>query len=72
MSTYYDLYETPDPSGEGKKRPLHARVRSKGTITAKEFQERLMKEQHIHTPWSWELCKLSAMRWATGSPKVTM
>ena len=43
MSTYYDLYETPDPSGEGKKKPLHARVRSKGTITAKEFQERLMK-----------------------------
>jgi len=40
MSTYYDLYETPDPSGEGKKKPLHARVRSKGTITAKEFQER--------------------------------
>ena len=34
MSTYYDLYETPDPSGEGKKKPLHARVRSKGTITA--------------------------------------
>ena len=47
MSTYYDLYETPDPSGEGKKKPLHARVRSKGTITAKEFQERLMKEQHM-------------------------
>ena len=66
MSTYYDLYETPDPSGEGKKKPLHARVRSKGTITAKEFQERLMKEQHMPH------AKLSAMRWATGSPKVTM
>ncbi|MEI3458358.1 MAG: HU family DNA-binding protein [Bacteroides cellulosilyticus] len=47
MSTYYDLYETPDPSGEGKKKPLHARVRSKGTITAKEFQERMVKEQHM-------------------------
>ena len=47
MSTYYDLYETPDPSGEGKKKPLHARVRPKGTITAKEFQERVMKEQHM-------------------------
>lgn len=47
MSTFYDLYETPDPSGEGKKKPLHARVHSKGTITAKEFQERVMKEQHM-------------------------
>lgn len=47
MSTYYDLYETPDPSGAGKKKPLHARVYPKGTITAKEFQERVMKEQHM-------------------------
>ena len=61
MSTFYDLYETPDPSGEGKKKPLHARVHSKGTITAKEFQERVMKEQHM-----------PAMRWATGLPKATM
>lgn len=72
MSTYYDLYETPDPSGEGKKKPLHARVRSKGTITAKEFQERLMKEQHMPHAMVVELCKPSAMHWATGSPKVTM
>ena len=47
MSTFYDLYETPDPSGEGKKKPLHARVHSQGTITAQEFQERVMKEQHM-------------------------
>ncbi|WP_244436414.1 HU family DNA-binding protein [Bacteroides timonensis] len=47
MSTYYDLYETLAPSGEGKKKPLHARVRPKDTITAKEFQERVIKEQHM-------------------------
>ena len=38
MSTYYDLYETPDPSGEGKKKPLHARVRSKALSLQRSFR----------------------------------
>ena len=35
------------PVAKERKKPLHARVRPKGTITAKEFQERVMKEQHM-------------------------
>ena len=35
------------PVAKERKKPLHARVRSKGTITAKEFQERMVKEQHM-------------------------
>lgn len=26
MSTYYDLYETPDVQNTGEKQPLHARI----------------------------------------------
>lgn len=51
MSAYYDLYETPAPKGRGESeptpKPLHARIHSKGTITAEEFIERVVKEQHM-------------------------
>lgn len=47
MSTYYDLFETPDPSGEDEKKPLHARVCSKGTIKGKDFLNQVAKEQHM-------------------------
>lgn len=51
MSAYYDLYETPAPKGGDdttpKSKPLHARIHSKGTITAEEFIERVVKEQHM-------------------------
>ena len=75
MSTYYDLYETPDPSGEGKKKPLHARVRSKGTITAKEFQERLMKEQnaaHVKELMQSAKFKVTTTKTSKKSVKVTV
>lgn len=39
MSAYYDLYQTPDPSGEEDKKKLHARILPKGTITADKFFE---------------------------------
>lgn len=39
MSAYYDLYQTPDPSGEEGKQLLHARILPKGTITAGKFLE---------------------------------
>ena len=45
MSAYYDLYETPVPEGEEPK-SLHARVCSKGTISGKEFMERVFREEH--------------------------
>ena len=46
MSAYYDLYETPVPEGEEPK-SLHARVCSKGTISGKEFMERVFREEHM-------------------------
>ena len=46
MSAYYDLYETPVPEGEEPK-SLHARVCSKGTISGKEFMERVFREEQI-------------------------
>lgn len=46
MSAYYDLYETPVPEGEEPKL-LHARVCSKGTISGKEFMERVFREEHM-------------------------
>nr|WP_302831508.1 HU family DNA-binding protein [uncultured Bacteroides sp.] len=46
MSVYYDLYETPVPNGEDKK-PMHARICSKGTIPAKMFINQVAKEQHM-------------------------
>lgn len=39
MSAYYDLYQTPDPSGESEEPKLHARILPKGTITANKFFE---------------------------------
>lgn len=39
MSAYYDLYQTPDPSGESEEPKLHARILPKGTITADKFLE---------------------------------
>lgn len=39
MSAYYDLYQTPDPSGEEDKKKLHARILPKGTIIADKFFE---------------------------------
>lgn len=47
MSTYYDLYKTPDPSGDDEQKPLHARVCSKGTISGKEFMNQVCREQHM-------------------------
>ena len=46
MSAYYDLYETPVPEGEEPK-SLHARVCSKGTISGKEFMERVFREEYM-------------------------
>ena len=43
---YYDLYETPVPEGEEPK-SLHARVCSQGTISGKEFMERVFREEHM-------------------------
>ena len=34
---YYNLYETPDPTGKGERKPLHARAVIRGKITAKEL-----------------------------------
>lgn len=39
MSAYYDLYQTPDPSGESEEQKLHARILPKGTIYADKFLE---------------------------------
>lgn len=39
MSAYYDLYQTPDPTGESEEPKLHARILPKGTITADKFFE---------------------------------
>ena len=39
MSAYYNLYQTPDPSGEEDKKKLHARILPKGTITADKFRD---------------------------------
>lgn len=47
MSAYYDLYETPVPEDSDKTAPLHARIYSKGTISAETFIERVVKEQHM-------------------------
>ena len=52
MSAYYDLYETPVPEGEEPK-SLHARVCSKGTISGKEFMERVFVKNICPTPWLW-------------------
>ena len=46
MSVYYDFYETPVPEGEEPK-PLHARVRSKGTISGKDFMNQVFREEHM-------------------------
>ena len=39
MSTYYDLYETPDVQNTGEKQPLHARIVPSGTYSKKDFIE---------------------------------
>lgn len=46
MSIYYDLYETPVREGE-ERRPLHARVCSKGTISGETFLEQVAQDHHI-------------------------
>jgi len=46
MSTYYDLYETPSRKGD-EPNPLHARVRSKGTISGKDFIDMVFREEHM-------------------------
>ena len=46
MSVYYDFYETPVSEGEEPK-PLHARVRSKGTISGKDFMNQVFREEHM-------------------------
>ena len=68
MSAYYDLYETPVPEGEEPK-SLHARVCSKGTISGKEFMERVFVKNICPTPWLWVLCKPSPLRLETGWQK---
>ena len=43
MSTYYDLYETPDVQNTGEKQPLHARIVPSGTYSKKDFIERVSR-----------------------------
>lgn len=43
MSAHYDLYETPDPNSTGEKQPLHARIVPSGTLSKKEFLERVSR-----------------------------
>ena len=45
MSTYYDLYETPDVQNTGEKQPLHARIVPSGTYSKKDFIERVSRHQ---------------------------
>ena len=47
MSTYYDLYETPDVQNTGEKQPLHARIVPSGTYSKKDFIERVSRYQHF-------------------------
>ena len=65
MSAYYDLYETPVPEGEEPK-SLHARVCSKGTISGKEFMERVFREEHMPHAMVVGIVKPSPLRLETG------
>ena len=37
----YALYENPNPKGDGKKQPLHARIVPRGTIHTQEIAEEI-------------------------------
>jgi predicted histone-like DNA-binding protein len=39
MGAKYAMYENPNPQGDGKKQPLHARIVSKGTVRTEEIAE---------------------------------
>lgn len=41
MGAKYALYENPNPKGDGKKQPLHARIVPKGTIHTPEIAEEI-------------------------------
>ena len=41
MGAKYALYENPNPKGDGKKQPLHARIVPKGTIHTQEIAEEI-------------------------------
>ena len=71
MSTYYDLYENPNPDKEDKTTLLHPRVVSKGTISQDEFLDRVHKFTGISRSllsgsmesFYQELCNLLADGW---------
>ena len=39
MGAKYAMYENPNPKGDGKKQPLHARIVSRGTIRTEEIAQ---------------------------------
>lgn len=39
MGAKYAMYENPNPKGDGKKQPLHARIVSKGTVRTEEIAQ---------------------------------
>ena len=41
MGAKYALYENPNPKGDGKKQPLHARIVPRGTIHTQEIAEEI-------------------------------
>lgn len=41
MGAKYALYENPNPKGDGKKQPLHARIVPKGTIHTQDIAEEI-------------------------------
>lgn len=41
MGAKYALYENPNPKGDGKKQPLHARIVPKGTVRTEEIAEQI-------------------------------
>ena len=41
MGAKYALYENPNPKGDGKKQPLHARIVPKGTVRTQEIAEEI-------------------------------
>lgn len=43
MSAHYDLYETPNPTGNSEEQPLHARIVPSGTLSSKNFIERVSR-----------------------------
>lgn len=41
MGAKYALYENPNPKGDGKRQPLHARIVPKGTVRTQEIAEEI-------------------------------